>query len=65
MNEQVNEKKIGRPRKDVGQLKCVVLRIRMTENDKSMIENAAAHERLDSSEWARNVLLKSAKKSLS
>ena len=51
-----------RPTKDEADRKTYMLRIRMTQNDRSVVEAAALSEGLDLSSWAREVLLRSAKR---
>ncbi len=51
-----------RPTKDEADRKTYMLRIRVTQNDRSTIEAAALSEGLDLSSWAREVLLRSARR---
>lgn len=52
----------GRPKKLAGQTKTYMLRIRMTEEERGLIEKAATSKSLDTSTWARSELVGLAKK---
>ena len=54
----------GRPRKPVGEAKTFELRIRVTEQQRRMLDEAAKSKELDTSTWARAELLALAKKLL-
>ena len=50
-----------RPRKQPGEVRENVLRIRLTDEERRLIDEAAASKSLDSSAWARSELLTLAK----
>jgi hypothetical protein len=50
-------KKPGRPRLPKGNTKAVMLRVRVTPNERAAIETAAKTRSLTASEWIRNTLL--------
>jgi len=51
-----------RPLKADSERKSMVLRVRMTQEDRKLLDTAADSDGLDTSAWARNVLLRSAKR---
>ena len=53
---------MGRPRKADVERKTSVLRIRMTSEDRRLLDVAARSSGLSTSSWARNTLLRSAKR---
>lgn len=53
----------GRPKKPPGEARDNVLRIRLTDEERKAIDDAAKEHALDSSAWARMELLALAKKS--
>ena len=53
---------MARPTKNEADRKTYMLRIRMTHNERVVLEAAAQSQRLDTSRWAREVLLRSAKR---
>ena len=55
---------MGRPKKPEGEVRDNVLRIRLTDEERALIDRAAAGKSLDSSAWARSELLALAKKLL-
>ena len=57
--------KMGRPPLPKQERKANMFRIRMTEAERAEIDLAAESEDQSSSEWARKVLLRSAKRKLS
>jgi hypothetical protein len=54
----------GRPKKATPESKTYMLRIRMTENDRELIDAAAKSKSLETSTWARSELVVLAKKAL-
>ena len=54
----------GRPKKSPGEAKTFELRIRVTEDQRRMFDEAAKTRELDTSTWARAELLALAKKLL-
>lgn len=48
---------LGRPKKPKAKQKTNVLRIRLTESDRKLLDVAAAQDHLDTSTWARTILL--------
>ena len=52
----------GRPKKPSAESKSYMLRIRMTEAERAMLERTAKSKSLDTSTWARSELLALAKK---
>jgi uncharacterized protein (DUF1778 family) len=54
----------GRPKKAAGQSKTYMLRIRMTQEERALIEEAASAKSLEMSTWARSELMGLAKKVL-
>ena len=54
----------GRPKKPAGEAKTFELRIRVTEQQRRMLDEAAKTKELDTSTWARAELLALAKKLL-
>jgi uncharacterized protein (DUF1778 family) len=54
----------GRPKKAKSDSKTYMLRIRMTEEDRELIDAAARAKSLESSTWARSELIALAKKIL-
>jgi uncharacterized protein (DUF1778 family) len=56
--------KMGRPPLPEGERKAITFRIRMTESERQQIDRAAESENGSSSEWARNVLLRAARRRL-
>jgi hypothetical protein len=57
--------KMGRPPLPEQERKAHMFRIRMTQAEREEINRAASADGENSSEWARKVLLKSAKRKLS
>jgi uncharacterized protein (DUF1778 family) len=55
----------GRPKKPKTDSKTYMLRIRMTEDDRELIDAAAKAKSLETSTWARSELVSLAKKTLS
>lgn len=55
----------GRPKKPRPDSKTYMLRIRMTEDDRELIDAAAKSKSLETSTWARSELVGLAKKMLS
>ncbi len=53
----------GRPKKPEGDAKAYMLRIRMTEEDRKLLEAAAKLKSLELSTWARSELVALARKS--
>jgi uncharacterized protein (DUF1778 family) len=47
----------GRPKKPAGEAKGNVLRIRLTDADRELLDKAAETRNLDTSTWARSELL--------
>jgi uncharacterized protein (DUF1778 family) len=54
----------GRPKKPEAQSKSYMLRIRMTEDERAAIEQAAKSKSLETSTWARSELVGLAKRLL-
>ena len=54
----------GRPKKAAPESKTHMMRIRMTEDDRALIEAAAKTESLETSTWARSKLVSLAKKTV-
>jgi uncharacterized protein (DUF1778 family) len=54
----------GRRKKSVGETKTYMLRIRMTEAERSLLEEAARAKSLETSTWARSELMALAKRLL-
>jgi uncharacterized protein (DUF1778 family) len=54
----------GRPKKAKADSKSYMLRIRMTEEDRELIDAAAKAKSLETSTWARSELVMLAKKAL-
>jgi uncharacterized protein (DUF1778 family) len=54
----------GRHKKPEAESKSYMLRIRMTEADRALLEEAAKQKSLDTSTWARSELVALAKKVL-
>jgi hypothetical protein len=54
----------GRPKKSAGETKVYMLRIRMTEEDRTLLERAAKEKSLETSTWARSELVALAKRIL-
>ena len=54
----------GRPKKPDGEAKTFELRIRVTEQQRRILDEAAKTRELDTSTWARSELLALAKKLL-
>jgi uncharacterized protein (DUF1778 family) len=54
----------GRPKKPDADAKTYMLRIRMTEDDRKLLEEAARAKSLETSTWARSELVALAKKQL-
>jgi uncharacterized protein (DUF1778 family) len=52
----------GRPKKAKPDSKTYMLRIRMTEDDRALIDAAAKSKSLEASTWARSELVSLAKK---
>ncbi len=55
---------MARPSKPEGEARAKVLRIRLTEAERCLLDKAAQSKVLDTSTWARSELLTLAKKSL-
>ncbi len=55
-------KRMGRPRKEKGQLLNIPLRIMVTPTQRDLIEEALRLEQSEFSEWARAILLRSAER---
>jgi CRISPR/Cas system-associated protein Csm6 len=55
----------GRPRKTAEENRGNVLRIRLTEAERTELDDAAHAKALDTSSWARSLLLDFARKSAS
>lgn len=53
---------LGRPKKPKAKQKTNILRIRLTEADRKLLDDAAAEDRLDTSTWARTILMSVATK---
>jgi uncharacterized protein (DUF1778 family) len=56
---------MGRPRKNAGELLNVPLRILLTVEQKSLIEEAARLDSTDMASWARPILLEAARTRIS
>jgi uncharacterized protein (DUF1778 family) len=54
----------GRPKKTKPDSKTYMLRIRMTEDDRELLDAAAKSKSLETSTWARSELIGLAKKTL-
>jgi len=54
----------GRRKKAEGETKSYMLRIRMTEQERALLEEAAKAKSLETSSWARSELVALAKKLL-
>jgi uncharacterized protein (DUF1778 family) len=54
----------GRHKKPEGETKTYMLRIRMTEEERALMEEAAKSKSLETSTWARSELVALAKKLL-
>jgi hypothetical protein len=54
-------KKRGRPEKVTSERRENVLRIRLTETERAILERAVKDKGLDTSTWARMILLESAR----
>lgn len=52
----------GRPKKPAGEAKSNVLRIRLAEADRRILDRAAQVKSLDTSAWARSELMALAKR---
>jgi hypothetical protein len=66
-NKKATQKKpaakgAGRPAKPVEQVRSNTLRIRLTEAERQAIDGAAEGESLETSSWARAVLLREARR---
>ena len=57
-----NDTRMGRPPKPPEQRKSSELRIRLTEADRGTLDEAAHSKGAETSTWAREVLLKAAKR---
>ncbi len=55
-------KPTGRPSKPAGQVRGNALRIRLTDMERQEIDLAAGNETLETSSWARAVLLREARR---
>ena len=53
---------MGRPTKADAERKTNMLRIRLTENDRQLLDDAAESSAMDTSTWARSVLLRNARR---
>ena len=56
--------KRGRPKKVKSERRANVLRIRLTQPERDVLDSAAAEKSLDVSAWARMVLLETARPAL-
>lgn len=54
----------GRPKKPKGEAKDQVLRIRLTDADRALLDEAARERSLDTSTWARSELITLARRTL-
>ena len=54
----------GRPKKDESEAKSYMLRIRMTQDDRELLDRAARARSLQLSSWARSELIALARKLL-
>ena len=54
----------GRPKKDASERRENFLRIRLTDSERAALDEAAQSKSLDTSAWARTLLLDLAKKHL-
>jgi uncharacterized protein (DUF1778 family) len=54
----------GRKKKPAGEAKSYMLRIRMTEEERKLLEEAAKAKSLETSTWARSELVTLARKSI-
>ena len=52
----------GRPKKAETERKTNILRICLTPSERQIVESAAQSERMDTSTWARAVILREAEK---
>jgi hypothetical protein len=52
----------GRPKKDPDEVRSNVLRVRLTEEERTELNAAAASQGLETSSWARSALLALARK---
>jgi hypothetical protein len=57
-------KKPGRPKKPKAQAKSYMLRIRMTQANRALLDRAAQSKSLETSTWARSELVALARKML-
>lgn len=55
------QKKLGRPKKPKRELRAKPLRILLNDDERERIDAAAKSESMDTSTWARSVLLTAAK----
>jgi len=55
-------RKVGRPKKSKKDRRGNVLRIRLTATERHIIDVAAQKNHLDTSTWARSIILKEAEK---
>jgi uncharacterized protein (DUF1778 family) len=55
---------MARPKKPEGESKVYMLRIRMTEEERKLMEEAAKSKSLETSTWARSELVALAKKTI-
>ena len=53
---------VGRPKKPKGESKGYMMRIRMTEEERALLEQAAKCKSLETSTWARSELVSLARK---
>jgi uncharacterized protein (DUF1778 family) len=54
----------GRPKKPESEVKSFMLRVRLTEDERTLMGEAAKTKNLDLSTWAREELVKLAKRAL-
>ncbi len=54
----------GRPKKPKGESKSYMMRIRMTEAERALMDQAAKSKSLETSTWARSELVSLAKRTL-
>ena len=52
---------MGRPKKIPGEARDNILRIRLTDEERAVVDEAAQAKSLDSSAWARSLLIEQAK----
>lgn len=52
----------GRPKKPIDEQRSNILRIRLTETERKLIDEAANLKHLDTSAWVRSIILTEAEK---